>query len=173
MTGIIPFKGKNPKIHSSSYISPFALVIGEVVIGEDVSVWPYAVIRADEEHITLCRSSAVLEHALIESPKGNPVEIGEKVLVSHGAILHGCKVGAKCLVGIGAVVLDGTLIEEECIIGAGAVLPPSTKVPKRTLMLGIPAKPVRKVFEEEVKIIMDEIERIKSKAKEYKKEVGT
>jgi len=168
MNGMIPFKNKNPKIHHSSYISPFALVIGEVTIGEDVSVWPYAVVRADEEPIILRRSSAVLEHALIEAPEGHPMEIGEKVLVSHGAILHGCKVGARSLIGIGAVVLDGTLIEEESIIGAGAVLPPSTKVPKRTLMLGIPAKPVRKVSEKEVQTIMDKIEKIKSKSKEYK-----
>jgi len=171
MNGIIPFGNKNPKIHDSSYISPFALIMGEVIIREDVSVWPYAVIRADEEPVILHRSSAVLEHALIEAPQGYPTEIGEKVLVSHGAILHGCKVGSRSLIGIGAVVLDGSIIEEECIIGAGAVVPPSTRVPRRTLMLGIPAKPVRKVSKEEIQKIMDEIEKIKSKAKKYKNEV--
>ncbi|MEM3702949.1 MAG: gamma carbonic anhydrase family protein [Candidatus Bathyarchaeia archaeon] len=172
MARTIPFKGKNPKIHDNSYISPFALIIGDVVIEEDVSVWPYAIIRADEEYVTLGRSSAVLEHVLIESPKGHPVEIGEKVLVSHCAVLHGCKVGSKCLIGIGAIVLDGACLEEECVIGAGAVLPPFTKVPKRTLMLGVPAKPVRKVLDEEIRVIMDDLEKIKEKAKEYKKEVG-
>jgi carbonic anhydrase/acetyltransferase-like protein (isoleucine patch superfamily) len=171
MSGTIPFKNKNPKIHDGSYISPFALVSGEVVIEEDVSIWPCAVIRADEGPIILRRSSAVLEHALIEAPEGHPTEIGEKALVSHGAILHGCKVGARSLIGIGAIVLDGALIEEECIIGAGAVLPPSIKVPKRTLMLGIPAKPVREVREKEVQMTLNKLQKIKSKAKEYRNEL--
>jgi len=171
MNGIIPFKNKNPKIHDRSYTSPFALVSGEVVIEKDVSIWPYAVIRADEEPIILRRSSAVLEHALIEAPDGYPTEIGEKALVSHGAILHGCKVGARSLIGIGAIVLDGAVIEGECIIGAGAVLPPSTKVPQRTLMLGIPAKPVREVREREVQMTLNKLQKIKNKAKEYRNEL--
>ena len=167
MGRIIAFGGKKPKIHVSAYIDPTAVIIGDVTIMENVSVWPLSVIRADEEKITIGNDSAILDHVLIEAPKNNPVEIGEKVIVSHCAALHGCKVGDRSLIGVGSIVLDGAIIESECIIGAGAVVPPHTKVPKRALMLGVPAKQVREVSEKEIKMIINEIIKIQRKAKKY------
>jgi carbonic anhydrase/acetyltransferase-like protein (isoleucine patch superfamily) len=164
MGGIIPFGNKQPKIHKYSYISQFALLVGAVTVEEGVSVWPYAIVRADEEPITLHMDSAVLEHALVEAPEGHPMEIGEKALVSHGAILHGCTVENRSLIGIGAIVLDGSHIGSECIIGAGSVVPPFTNVPRRTLMLGVPAKLIREVRDDEIETVMKQLEKIKNKA---------
>lgn len=169
MENLIAFKGVAPRIHESSYVDPTARVIGDVVIEEGASVWPCSVIRADEEHIVIERFSAVLDHALIEAPKGFPVEVGEYVLVSHGAILHGCKVEEGALIGAGAIVLDGAKVGRGAIVGAGAVDLAGSTVPSKTLMVGVPSKPARTVTVEEAQKVREELNRVINKAAEYRK----
>ncbi len=166
---LIPFKGRAPKPHPSSYIDPAARVMGDVEISERASVWPGAVIRGDDSKVLIGNMAAVLENCVIEAPSGLPVRIGERALISHGAILHGCSVGDGALVGIGAIVLDGARVGSRAIVAAGALVPPNGIVEEGKLAMGIPAKPIRDATEAEVEAIAREVERLHEKAMEYKR----
>jgi len=156
------FDGRKPEVHSSAFVSNNSLVIGRVNLGENVSVWPGCVLRGDVEDIIINRNSNIQDGALIHTNHGLPVIIGENVTVGHGAIIHGCRIGGNCLVGMGAIILDGAVIEDNCIIGAGALIPERAKVSEGSVMFGIPAKQARRITKEE----MGEISR---SAKEYVK----
>jgi len=166
---LIPFKGKAPRPHPSSYIDPTARVMGDVEILDGASVWPGAVIRGDDSEVLIGRMAVVLENCVVEAPSGLPVRIGERALISHGAILHGCSVGDGALVGIGAIVLDGAKVGSRAIVAAGTLVPPNLVVEAGKLMMGIPAKPVRNVREAEVEAISREVERLHGKAMYYKR----
>ncbi|MEM2491552.1 MAG: gamma carbonic anhydrase family protein, partial [Candidatus Bathyarchaeia archaeon] len=166
---LIPFKGKAPRPHESSYVDPAARVIGDVEISEGASVWPGAVIRGDDSQILIGRMAVVLENCIVEAPSGLPVRVGERALISHGAILHGCLIGDGALVGIGAIVLDGAKVGDRAIVAAGALVPPNGIVEDGKLAMGIPAKPVRDVTATEMEAISKEVERLHWKAMEYKR----
>jgi carbonic anhydrase/acetyltransferase-like protein (isoleucine patch superfamily) len=166
---LIAFKGKAPRVHPSSYVDPYAKIIGDVEISEDASVWPGAVIRGDDSEVLIGRMTAVLENCVVEAPRGLPVRIGERALISHGAILHGCSIGDIALIGIGAIVLDGARIGSRAIVAAGALVPPNAAIGEGVLAMGIPAKPIRGVGEGEVEAILREVERLREKAIEYKR----
>lgn len=166
---LIPFKGRAPRLHESSYVDPAARVIGDVEISEGASVWPGAVIRGDDSEVLIGRMAAVLENCVIEAPIGLPVRVGERTIISHGAILHGCIIGDGALVGIGAIVLDGAKIGDRAIVAAGALVPPNGIVGDGKLVMGIPAKPVRDVEGDEMEAILREVERLHEKAMEYKR----
>jgi carbonic anhydrase/acetyltransferase-like protein (isoleucine patch superfamily) len=148
--------GISPNLSPSVYIDPAATVIGNVTLGEDASVWPGAVIRGDMHSISIgCRTSiqdnAVLHisHASDFNLGGWPLIIGDDVIVGHGAILHGCKVKSRVLVGNGAIVNDGAVIESEVIIGAGCVVPPGKTLDSGHVYVGSPCKKLRTVTEKE------------------------
>jgi len=168
---VIEFMGKKPKIHRTAFVDPMARISGDVEIGMYSSVWFGTAIRGDEEKVVIGRMVAILENCFIEAPAGHPTKIEDEVLVAHGAILHGCHVGEGSCIGIGAIVLDGAKIGAEAIVGAGAVVPPNTIIEDSVLALGIPAKPVRKVREEEKKRIRAEVMRVMEKAKEYRRKI--
>lgn len=165
----VDFDGKKPRVHESVLLAPGSYVIGEVTIGEGANVWNGAVIRGDDDDVEIGIRATVLENSVVEAPMGSPVKIGDEAIVSHGAIVHGALVGARCLVGIGAIVLDGANVGESSIIGSGAVVPPGAVIPPNTLALGIPAKPLREVRENERRWVDDERRRILSKVEKYKK----
>jgi carbonic anhydrase/acetyltransferase-like protein (isoleucine patch superfamily) len=167
MENIISYKHKSPSIDPGAYINPYALIIGDVTILEGVSVWPGAIIRADDDRIEIGANTAILDRALVEAPRDKPVSIGENALVSHGAILHGCTLEKGVLVGISATVLDGTLIGEESVISAGTLVPPGTEVPPRSKVMGVPAKVTAKVTDAELEKILEEHGNIRKKAQEY------
>ncbi len=169
MKNIIPFKDKHPKVDDSVYVDPFARVIGDVVIGADSVVSFGAIVRGDDDHIKVGRGVVILENVIIEAPKGRPVHIGDNVLVSHGAIIHGAVVEDEALIGIGAIVLDHSIIGRGSIVGAGAVVPPNSKIPPGSLVLGIPGKVVREVNEKEIKYMKSELEKVRLKAMEYRR----
>jgi len=165
---VIEFEGKKPKIHPSVFLAPGSWVIGDVTLDVDVNVWTNAVIRGDDDTVRIGARTTVLEGCLIEAPTGNPVEIGDDVIISHGATVHGATVEDGCIVGIGAIVLDNAVIGSKSIIGSGALVSPRTEIPENHLVLGVPAKPIRECREAEHQYMAKEHERTLSKAKVYK-----
>jgi carbonic anhydrase/acetyltransferase-like protein (isoleucine patch superfamily) len=168
-SNIIPFNGESPRFDETVFIDPSARLIGAVILGPEVSVWPFALLRADSNRIVVGERSVILDKVLIESPKDHPVVIERKVLVSHGAILHGCVVKEGALIGIGAIVLDGAEVGRRSIVGAGSLVPPGMKIPDHSLTLGIPAKIVRMLSEVEQRRAEEQLEEAYRKSRKYLK----
>jgi carbonic anhydrase/acetyltransferase-like protein (isoleucine patch superfamily) len=129
-----------PEIDESCFIHPNTLITGKVKLTKDCSVWPYAVLRGDEEPIIINARSNVQDGVIIHTDHGYPVVIGEEVTIGHGAVIHGCMIGDRCIIGIRSTILNGSEIGEGSIIGAGAVITPGTKIPPQSMVLGIPGK---------------------------------
>jgi len=145
--------GKRPKPSKNCFVHELAFVGGDVEIGELASIWPYAVLRADYERIVVGRESNVQDGAIIHADPKFPTIIADRVAVGHGAIIHGAEIGSNSLIGMGAIVLNGAKIGEWCIIGAGAVVTEGATIPSGSVALGVPAKVVRQVAEEDKKLI--------------------
>lgn len=131
-----------------------ATVIGNVTIGNDVGIWFGAVIRADKDRIVLGDRSNIQDNCVVHTSTGHPVLIGCDVSVGHGAILHGCTIGNRVLVGMGAVVLNGAVVGEGSVIGAGAVVTEGMQVSPGSVVVGIPGKVIKPVTEEQQKHIL-------------------
>jgi carbonic anhydrase/acetyltransferase-like protein (isoleucine patch superfamily) len=164
------YRDRSPRIPESAFVDRDAILIGEVILGNDVSVWPGAVLRADDDTISIGSGSAVMDVSFVEAPEGRPVTVGEGCLISHGVRLHGCSVGSGALVGIGAIVLDRAAIGEGAIVGAGSVVTSGTAIGPGELALGTPAKAVRAATDEEVARTARELEIIRVKAEQYRRE---
>ena len=148
---IAGYLGKEPRVAPSAWVQETARVIGDVELGEEASVWFYAVVRGDVERVRIGARSNVQDHSTIHVTKDRwPTIVGEGVTIGHRVVLHGCTVGDHALIGIGAVLLDGVEIGAEAMVGAGALVAPGTKIPPRMLALGAPAKPVRPLRPEEL-----------------------
>lgn len=145
MTGIA-----TPRLGENVYIAPTAYVAGEVVIGEQSTVMHQAVIRGDIAPIRIGKRVNIQDGAVVHTPYGVALEIGDDVGVGHCAVVHCKRVGSRSLIGIGAIVLDGCEVGSRCIIAAGTVLPPNTIVPDGTVVMGVPGKPIRKVTESDI-----------------------
>ena len=151
-----PYLNTFPQVDDSNYIDPTALLIGDVILGENVSVWPYAVVRGDVNHIRIGRNSNVQDHSMLhvshkkaDKPEGSPLIIGEDVTIGHHVKLHGCRVGNRVLIGIGTIVLDDAVIEDDVIIGAGSLVPPNKVLESGYLYVGSPVKQARPLTEKE------------------------
>lgn len=147
---------KTPVLGAHVFIDESAVVIGDVVLGDDVSVWPCAVIRGDMHHIRVGARTSVQDNAVLHithasdfNPEGWPLTIGKDVTIGHGACLHGCTVGNRVLVGIGATVLDGAVVEDEVVIGAGTLVPPGKTLESGFLYVGSPAQKRRPLKDSE------------------------
>ncbi len=144
-----------PVLGERVWVHPQATVIGRCVLGDDVSVWPQAVIRGDVNTIEIGARTNIQDGAVVhvthesEISQGAPVSVGEEVTIGHRAILHGCMVGSRCLIGMGAIILDGARIESETMIGAGALVPPGKYLEGGMLYIGAPARPVRALTADE------------------------
>ena len=132
-----------PRIAASAWVHPAATVIGLVVLGEDVSVWPGAVLRADRDRITIGAGTNVQDGAVLHCDPGKPCTIGARVTIGHRAVVHGCTVEDGALVGIGAIVLNDAVVGAGALVAAGAVVPEGMVIPPRTLVAGVPAKVLR------------------------------
>ena len=141
---------KSPLIDESAYVAREAVVIGDVHLAADTSVWAGAVLRGDNEPIVIGTGSNVQEGAVMHTDPGCPLTVGEHVTIGHQAMLHGCTVGDGSLIGIQAVVLNNAVIGKECLVGAGAVVTEGKVFPDRSLILGAPAKVVRTLSDEDV-----------------------
>ena len=143
--------GHTPRIHPEAWVDAAALVIGDVELAEGVSVWPFTVVRGDEgQYIRIGRNTNVQDNSVVHVDPELPCIIGEGVTIGHRCVVHACTIGNNVRIGIGAVVLTGAVIEDNAQVGAGAVVPPGKVVPAGTLVMGVPAKPVRQMNEAEL-----------------------
>jgi carbonic anhydrase/acetyltransferase-like protein (isoleucine patch superfamily) len=140
-------KGKSPKIAASAFVSEAAYVVGDVEIGENSSVWPGAVIRADYGKITIGHNTSVEDNTVIHGD--GDVYIGNNNVIGHAAVVHCRRVGNNVLIGNNATILDGSEIEDYCIIGAGCLIPPNTKVSERSVVIGVPGHVKSQLTEEQ------------------------
>ncbi|MCO6450320.1 MAG: gamma carbonic anhydrase family protein [Caldilineales bacterium] len=136
-------------IDPSVFIAPNATIVGHVIIAAEASVWFGAVLRGDVERIEIGRGSNIQDNVVIHADPGYPTLIGENVTVGHGAVVHGCVIEDGALIGMNATILNGAHIGAEAVIGAGAVVPPGAHIPPASLAVGIPARTVRTLDEEE------------------------
>lgn len=151
---IYEFDGKVPVVHPTAFLAAGSHVIGDVVLEENVSIWFNAVVRGDVERIRIKRNSNVQDNAVIHVTHfSNPTEIGENVTIGHGAIVHGCTIGDRTLIGMNSVILDRAVIGNDCLVAAGAVVRPGMKVPDGSMVAGIPAKIVKTLSPEEREMV--------------------
>jgi carbonic anhydrase/acetyltransferase-like protein (isoleucine patch superfamily) len=136
---IVEYNGKRPRIGKDVFIAPTAVIIGNVEIGDNASVWYGVVLRGDEGHIRIGRGSNVQDNAVIHTTPEIPTVIKEDVTVGHGALLEGCTVENGAVVGMGAIVLQAAVVGEQAMVAAGGVVTPGTIIPPRTLAAGSPA----------------------------------
>jgi carbonic anhydrase/acetyltransferase-like protein (isoleucine patch superfamily) len=138
----------------SAWVADSAHIIGDVELGEDVSVWFTAVVRGDVNMIRVGRATNIQDGTVIHVNRhGTPTIVGDHVTIGHAARLHGCSIASSCLIGIGAVVLDGAEIGEESIVAAGALVAPGTKIPPRSMVMGSPARVRRAVTADDLELI--------------------
>lgn len=150
------YQTHQPQLGNQAWIHPQAVVIGKVILGDEVSVWPCAVIRGDVNQITIGNRTNIQDGAVIHATHAGPFNetghattVGEEVTIGHNAILHGCQIGNRVLVGMGATVLDGAVIPDEVMIGAGALVPMNKTLDSGYLYLGSPVKAIRPLSETE------------------------
>ncbi|CAM3900750.1 gamma carbonic anhydrase family protein [Xenorhabdus thuongxuanensis] len=146
-----------PQVGQKVLLDPSSIVIGDVRLADNVSIWPLVVIRGDVNYVSIgsrtnIQDGSVLHvtHKSPDNPNGFPLIIGEDVTVGHKSMLHGCKIGNRVLVGMGSILLDGVTIEDDIVIGAGSLVPPGKKLESGYLYVGSPAKQVRKLKPEEL-----------------------
>jgi carbonic anhydrase/acetyltransferase-like protein (isoleucine patch superfamily) len=132
------------------WVAPNAVVLGKVKLEEDASIWFGAVLRGDNELITVGARSNVQDGCVLHTDPGFPLTIGKDCTIGHMVMLHGCTIGRGSLIGIGSIIMNGAKIGEECVIGAGALIPEGKDIPPRSMVLGSPGKVVRQLSDEEV-----------------------
>jgi carbonic anhydrase/acetyltransferase-like protein (isoleucine patch superfamily) len=138
---IRPYRGKRPEIAASAYIDPAAVIIGDVVIGADSSVWPCTVIRGDVHYIRIGARTNIQDGCVLHVMRGEyPLILGDEVTVGHSVTLHGCNIASRCLIGIGAILLNGVTIGTGSIVAAGTLLLERTEIPPSSLVVGHPGK---------------------------------
>lgn len=165
---ILPHHGIWPSIHETAFVAPSADVIGEVEIGELSSIWFQVVIRGDVNQIKIGKRTNIQDHSMLHITRGwSPLIIGDDVTVGHRAMLHGCKIGNRVLVGMGAIILDEAVIGDDCVIGAGAVITKNTVVPAGSLVMGMPAKVARPLKPEELAFLPVSADNYVKDSREY------
>jgi len=157
MSSLRSYRDERPALGERVYVDPAAVVIGRVMLGDDVSVWPGAVVRGDVNTITVGARTSIQDGSVLHvthdgpySPGGQALVIGTDVTIGHRALLHACTVGNLCLIGMGSIVLDGAEIEDQVIVGAGALVPPGKRLRSAGLYVGTPARRTRELTEREL-----------------------
>lgn len=144
------FRGKSPLVHPTCFVEPSAQVIGDVELGEGSSVWFNSVLRGDVNPIRIGRRTNIQDLSMVHVLSDrHGTTVGDEVTVGHHVVLHGCTVGHRVLVGMGAILMDGVEVGDECVIAAGALLTPGMKVPPGQLVVGSPGKVRRAITDEE------------------------
>ena len=141
---ILPYEGMTPSIDAGAFIAPGAVVIGDVTIGGDSSIWFNCTVRGDVHFIRIGRSTNIQDNSVLHvTHETHPLVIGDRVTCGHAAVLHGCTIGDETLIGTGAIVLDGATVEPGAMVAAGALIPPGMVVPTGMLAIGVPARIAR------------------------------
>jgi len=151
------YQGTRPQCGERVFIDPSAVVIGDVVLGDDSSVWPLVSVRGDMHRIRIGARTSVQDNSVLHithagpyNPDGFPLLIGDDVTIGHLAMLHGCTIGNRVLIGMGSMVMDGAVIEDDVVLGAGSLVPPGKTLPSGHLYVGRPAKAVRALTDKEL-----------------------
>ena len=152
------FRGHSPKLGERVWVDDSAVIIGDVEIGDDSSVWPLVSIRGDMHRIRIGARTSIqdnsclhITHASEFNPQGYPLQIGDDVTVGHHVMLHGCTIGNQVLIGMSSTILDGAVVEDKVVIGAGSLVPPGKRLQSGYLYLGSPAKQIRPLTEAELR----------------------
>lgn len=152
-----PYKNHFPQQGDRVMIDSSSVVVGEVQLADDVSIWPLVAIRGDVNKVVIGKRSNIQDgsvlhvtHKSTSNPEGYPLIVGEDVTVGHKAMLHGCTIGNRVLVGMGSILLDGVIVEDDVMIGAGSLVPPNKRLESGYLYLGSPVKQVRPLSEAEI-----------------------
>lgn len=156
MSSLRSYKGIQPQVGDRVYIDSSAVLVGDITLGDDASVWPLVAARGDVNHIRIGARSNIQDgsvlhvtHKNAENPQGYPLIIGDDVTVGHKVMLHGCTIGHRVLVGMGAIVLDGVVIQDEVMVGAGSLVPPGKTLESGYLYVGSPVKQARPLTDKE------------------------
>ncbi len=151
------FGNTTPQLGSGAWVHDSAQVIGDVVLGEDVSIWPNVAMRGDVNFIHVGKQSNIQDNSVLHvthkresDPHGAPLVIGERVTVGHGVILHGCTIGNECLVGMGSIILDRAVLQDRVMVGAGSLVPPGKVLRSGYLYIGSPVREIRALTAEEL-----------------------
>ncbi|MBA7622688.1 Protein YrdA [subsurface metagenome] len=144
------FKGRKPEIEKALFIAWNAEIAGQVFLDEQTSIWFAAVLRADLASISVARGCNIQDGALLHVDTDLPTRLGQYVTVGHGAIIHGCSIGDNCIIGMGAIILNRAEIRSNCVVGAGALVTEEKSFPEGSLIVGSPARAVRKLTESEL-----------------------
>jgi carbonic anhydrase/acetyltransferase-like protein (isoleucine patch superfamily) len=148
---IRPHRGRLPRVHATAFIDGSAQVVGEVEIGEESSVWMCVVVRGDVNWIRIGRRTNVQDGAVVHGMLNtHPTAIGDEVTIGHGAVVHGCTIENRCLIGMGAILLNGSRVGTDSIVAAGTLLVEGMQVPPRSLVMGSPGKVRRPLTDDEV-----------------------
>ena len=166
-TMIHALEGRRVRAASPHFIAPTAVVIGDVTIGPDSSIWWGAVLRGDYDRITIGARSNVQDNAVVHMDEGFPVTIGDNVTIGHKVVLHGCTIGDNSLVGINSVVMNDVTIGRDCLIGSNALITEGKTIPDRSLVIGSPGKVVRELSDEQVAEITDFADRYVRNLRRY------
>ena len=170
---IYPYGDRQPDVHPTVFIAPGAMVVGDVAIGAEASVWFNAVIRGDSAQVRVGAGTNVQDGAILHTDAGKPCIVGDDCTIGHRAIVHGCTIGRGSLVGMGSVVLSGAVIGEESLVAAGALVPEGKEFPPRSLLMGLPAKLVRRLTERDVsELIRPGVEGYRRNAAVYRQSLG-
>lgn len=163
------FEQWTPRVHPTAFVHPGAHLIGDVQIGEEASIWPSVVLRGDQGSILIGARTSIQDGSVAHATHGiSTTIIGAHCVVGHRVVLHGCKVGAHCMVGMGSVVMDNVEIGDHSFVAAGTLIPPNRKFPPNSFILGSPAKLAREVTEKELKQVKEGWEAYVDLTRRYK-----
>ncbi len=170
---ILPYQGKLPKIHESVFVAPGAILVGEMSIGEESSIWYNCTLRGDVNYIDIGKRVNIQDGTVVHvATFGPPTLIGDDVSIGHMALIHACDLQKGCFVGMKAMVMDGAVVESEAMVAAGALVGPNKRVEKGWLWAGVPAKPIRKLTDKDYEMIRWTASNYVKIAKEHRVSLG-
>lgn len=165
---IYELDGLVPQVAASTWVADSAQVIGDVTLGEDVSIWFGSVLRGDADSLHIGAGSNIQDASVLHADLGKPLVVGERVTVGHQVMLHGCTIGDESLIGIGAVILNGAKIGKNCLVGAGALVTEGKEFPDGSMIIGSPAKVVRQLSPEQIEGLRKSAQHYIDNARRYK-----
>ncbi len=165
---IYELDGRAPQMADSAWVADSAQVIGDVTLGEDVSIWFGSVLRGDTSNLQIGAGTNIQDGSVLHADPGKPLVVGERVTVGHQVMLHGCTIGDESLIGIGAVVLNGAKIGRNCLVGAGALVTEGKEFPDGSMIIGSPAKAVRELSPEQIEGLRQSAQHYIDNARRYK-----
>ena len=150
------FNDRKPLIGQNVYIAENGIVIGDVVLGNDVNIWFGAILRGDMHYIKVGDRTNIQDNSVVHvTAFSSPTNIGSGVTVGHGAIIHGCTIESDCMIGMGSIIMDDAIVGKGSLVGAGALIPPKMKIPPKSLVVGTPGKIIREVSDKEYEMIIE------------------